>query len=295
MDSTPTNSVIVKGKCNKNVALKEEVSKVKREKDRKADSPKFTFLKFLKFLKSRKKKKSKVPKEPFPLMRLPAEIRRMVYKEILVMPGEVGIPMPKPFRDYKTQPYVRKFFLTSKAVYAEAMPIYFGLNTFYFHKMSYMEDFLKHTAVDHRRCIRRVSFKFYGTAPARALKLLRECVSLEYLHVKAGVLYTLGGKHEHLMSAHGLNNLLKIRGIKKLEVTCNDPPDRYSPIDWDCFLGALQLLKEPHTPQFLRLQEKKDYPPDKAKRTVFGKTNVITRSEAKLKKSGEEALDSLVE
>ncbi|KAL9033080.1 MAG: hypothetical protein Q9214_007678, partial [Letrouitia sp. 1 TL-2023] len=52
---------------------------------------------------------------------------------------------------------------------------------------------------------------------------------------------------------------------------------------------------EPQTPQFLRLQAKRDYPPDKAQRMVFGKSNVITRSEAKLNKSGEEPLDSLVE
>lgn len=271
---------------------KRNLQKSSERKTSKAYTPKLIISKIRKV-----RKKLKRPKGPFAFMRLPPEIRRMVYKEILVMPEEIcdGVWVPHRGHDPKTQPRVRQFLLTSKATYFESMPIYFGLNIFHFHMMSSMEDFLKRTAVDHRRCIRRVSFDFYGAAPARSLKLLRECVSLQYLHVKAGIFSTHWGKHGRLMEAHGVNNLLKIRGIRKLEITCNDPPGAHTPDDWVCFVGALQTLKLPHTPQFLRLQEKRDYPPGKARRMVFGRTNVMTRSEAKLKKSEEKPLDSLVE
>ncbi|KAI4161826.1 MAG: hypothetical protein LQ342_004517 [Letrouitia transgressa] len=292
MKSAPTITVDIKGTCHNHIAPKDESPEVKREEDLKADPPKLTVPKVRKV-----RKKLKRPKGPFAFMSLPVEIRRMVYKEILVMPDEIcdGSWVPNRWHDPKTQPRVRQFLLTSKTIYFESMPVYFGLNTFHFHMMSSMEDFLKHTAVDHRRRIRRVSFALYGYAPARSLKLLRECVSLQYLHVRAGILSTHWGKNNMLMGAYGVNDLLKIRGIRKLEITCNDPPGYRTPGDWDCFVGALQLLKQPHTPQFLRLQEKKDYPPDKAKRMIFGKSNVITRSEAKLNKNGEESLDSLVD
>lgn len=58
-------------------------------------------------------------------------------------------------------------------------------------------------------------------------------------------------------------------------------------MEWQELLEALQVLKQPYSEAAIRRQDKKDYPPEKAKRTVFGRANVVTRAETRLASESE--------
>ncbi|KAI4232178.1 MAG: hypothetical protein L6R40_007493 [Gallowayella cf. fulva] len=90
----------------------------------------------------------------------------------------------------------------------------------------------------------------------------------------------------------GLRELLKVRGIQTMEfhLALSSPPNTtWESIvpDWQQFLAALEVIKQPYSEAALIRQYKKDYPPEKAKRTVFGKANVATRSERRLTSASE--------
>ena len=79
-----------------------------------------------------------------------------------------------------------------------------------------------------------------------------------------------------------MKDLLKVRGIVKLEITATDSLIRHFPeLRIPSFEAALQVLRQPRKPAQLTRQEKKDYPPQKATRATFGKTNFTTRMDKK--------------
>ncbi|KAL8946133.1 MAG: hypothetical protein Q9222_007431 [Ikaeria aurantiellina] len=237
--------------------------------------------------------------KPFPLMKLPLELRTMIYKEALVAPDGLDIAFEMgQWHSHAEKPYlcrcnhseprlptIYKAFHVSVALYNETMPIFFGDNRFIFDNLDYMYDFLTGISPNCRRKIRQISVTFHGRSPAKSIKVLQRCTSLQQLSLRIDPLirWSRGPAAVSLIKATGINNLLKVRGITNLEVTKTgywniDPSD---PTDWEELVEAMQILKKPYHPSVLRLQEKKDYPPEKAKRTVFGKTNVRTRSESK--------------
>lgn len=246
-----------------------------------------------------------VPNEPFPFMRLPPEIRNMVYKELLVVPGiicihrdsdvEAGLTrvqesvrskdgMGKSVRiDGKS---IRQLLWTSKTIYKEASTFYFGSNHFRFASLDMLTECLQHIKLDFRRLLRRITVPFWGLAPAKGMKALATCVSLSELTLGISW-YTsryLRGD-QNLMKPNGLNDLLKIRGLEKVTLDIEDIKyfhdlDISNFFDKDTLANALQILKEPHDPAKLKRQEAKDYPNRKSQRTVFGKANVMTRTES---------------
>lgn len=252
-----------------------------------------------------------VPVEkPFPFMKLPPELRQMVLKELLVQAHDIVIFNVSWQLEYSAK--IRsltdlshrlshwashspaetcQIFRVSKMCYNEAMPIYFGCNRFRFETLDLM-SLLDKLKVDYRRNIKSLSINFWGHFPAKATRILRACTALRRLHLHISfrtLRYSNAGFFPVLKSS-GINDLLKVRGIVELEVTKLEIPFIDMKMEgWEPFLEALQVLKQPYSAAAIRCQNTKDYPPDKAKRVVFGKANVVTRSERLLmNNSGEE-------
>ena len=79
-----------------------------------------------------------------------------------------------------------------------------------------------------------------------------------------------------------MKDLLKVRDIVTLKIDATHSlTECYPGIGMPSFEAALQVLKQPRTSAQLKRQEKKDYPPQKATRATFGKTNFTTRMDKK--------------
>ncbi|KAL8924498.1 MAG: hypothetical protein Q9172_002663 [Xanthocarpia lactea] len=246
-------------------------------------------------LRHKRAKATKAKK--FPLMELPPEIRTMVYEEVLVASPSISIISQRSaaFMGY-TAPRRVLYILddsartgcqllrASKALYHEAMPIFYGRNTFDFGDLDALDGFLKKISIQQRRMITSVALRIRGTTPAKSIRLLQGCVSLRRLEVKV-IMGTLDGYDLNRLGqprAAGIRSLLEIRGINELDVTLPqffyiwDDQQREA---FEELKKALQVLKLPRSIASLRRQDAKDFPPEKAKRTVFGRANVLTRSE----------------
>lgn len=248
------------------------------------------------------------PNAPFPFMRLPPEIRIMIYKELLVMPGTINIKWKFFFEEkiLRIEESVRskdgmgldvcidgksarQLLWASKTIYQEASTFYFGSNHFHFGSLNMLTKCLEHIKPDFRRLLRRITVRYMGYAPAKAMKALATCISLSELTLEicmsTGILER---GYQGLMKLNGLNDLLKIRGLEKVTLDTEDidshPRHHFGTFsDKDALADALQILKEPHDPAKLKRQEAKDYPKEKSQRTVFGKANVMTRTESRVR------------
>ncbi|KAL9098591.1 MAG: hypothetical protein Q9163_005779 [Psora crenata] len=236
--------------------------------------------------------------EPFPFMRLPLEIRTMIYKECLIMPVPIqiyGHGNAMISRDRRSPQWSNpicatalcRLFQVSKAIYRESMPIYFRYNEFSFSSLSPVYYFLHSLAPDARRTISSISLTYGGTREALAARALRTCLGLRHLTIvfdswsMASARPTSGPCS--LLHLNGLRDLLRIRGLQTLEVhrKLDHYPDSHGSFrDFPAFVEALQVLKRPRAKAQFTRQDKKDYP-QKATRTVLGRANVRTRMERK--------------
>ncbi|KAL8791279.1 MAG: hypothetical protein Q9195_005968 [Heterodermia aff. obscurata] len=259
---------------------------------------------------------AKVPDQPFRLMDLPLEIRSMIFREYLVMPGPVffgrsGWKRLEPFAtddfperkmpcDDFTGMYPESnkilqsglvnIFSVSKTIYRETVPLYFGCNQFDFFTLDDLERFLSKIGPEYRWQIASITVNHNGRAPARAVKRLAECVGLRRLtlHIES---YSFGGnpRSPHEARLLGMKDLLRMRGLDKIVISYD--VDEMHFLFKSTFLPQqdvidslkerLEVLKEARDPKQLMKQEKKDFP-TKAKRTVFGAANVVTRSERQM-------------
>ncbi|KAL9632102.1 MAG: hypothetical protein Q9164_005521 [Protoblastenia rupestris] len=253
----------------------------------------------------------------FTFMRFPLEIRIMIYKEALIMPGPIeldnietrrpavcilatkGEPCvldedgldPSPYRQIIYQSDICQLLNTSRGIRQEAKPIYFGCNSFRFRHLNHVPRIISAFDPESRRSIRSLSVVFQGRAPAKASKALASCIGLRRLDItftRQSLRYYWHARNAQmvlssLMEMPGLKDLLKIRGIERLTLM-KDPSgfgewesDPFS--DWPEFVQALQVLKKPHTKAQLTRQYNKDFP-QKTSRTTFGRANVSTRTES---------------
>ncbi|KAI4251078.1 MAG: hypothetical protein LQ352_005079 [Teloschistes flavicans] len=221
---------------------------------------------------------------PFPFMKLPLEIRRMIYKDILRQSTDILV---QGFLWWWTEDHAIathcRIFLVSKAFHQEAMPIYFGCNTFSFGCTWVLTCGTKKLNVDYRRQIRSIEITWGSDCCSSAAKFLQSCVSLRRLSIKFdGSLFhwfVVPGQRP-VFKAWGVGELLKVRGIRDLDLTISSG-DHYSK-EYEELFQKLQVLRQPYSAAALRRQDKIDYPPKKAQRSVFGKANVVTRSERKM-------------
>ncbi|KAL8822166.1 MAG: hypothetical protein Q9191_007094 [Dirinaria sp. TL-2023a] len=231
--------------------------------------------------------------ESFPFMKLSPELRAMVLKELLIMSGSIrwdyfarcysGSTRGK--TPVKQAPFCQ-VFLVSKALYREAVPIYFGCNLFSFENLDRFESFSCAIGPDARWQLRKVAVDYAGYAPARAVKSLVRCMGLKELEVN--VHWWSWSKCPGSGSPpqlYGHKDFLRIRGLEQLLVNVDQYNRNRDPavqLYWPEFMKTLEVLKQPRDPRTLKRQEAKDFPPQKATRTVFGKANVVTRSERKM-------------
>lgn len=221
-------------------------------------------------------------------MRLPADLRNMIYKEALVIPkpGIIHLDFDKGSPRWGGKPTVifnggwedRRadvnpachLFSTCYTIYAEAAIFYYGLNRFSLFNLDLLDIWLRSMRPEFRRLIGRIAVYYAGQAPKKALKSLAECVGLKEL-----LLHT---------SCPMVKHLLKLRGLKKVTLDTaflETQPDFILEGRKETLVKMLEVLKKPHKPGTLTKQEKKDYPNRRSRRTVFGKTNVTTRTEKK--------------
>ncbi|KAL8669760.1 MAG: hypothetical protein Q9168_005665 [Polycauliona sp. 1 TL-2023] len=237
----------------------------------------------------------------FPFMKLSGELRNKVYEELLVVPNAISLTAWEgPFtpnrlhlsnNSLQAQRPSCAILQVSKLIHSEAFPILYGCNTFHCNSVEAL-NLLLSKKTEYRRSIRSLSFETSGFAPARSIKLLHGCTSLQTLkiHLSLDLVfddYGLRSPHA-IRRLPGLSDLLKLRGIREVEVVepANLHPIYFAAlrrrVDPDALTQQLQVLKRPKSAAMVRRQDDKDYPPEKAKRTVFGKANVKTRSERAL-------------
>ena len=235
---------------------------------------------------------------PFPFMELPLELRIKVYEFHLVFPKSLSINIGSYFHIAETMvckcpdvhsvspkgcvPFdksILNILSASKDSYFESVPVFFGSNVFKFLRLDSLRDFLSYIAPTSRRNITTVALGYHGIAPAKALKLLRGCTGLRRLTIfvtwSTVDLVPFGC---NLMKLPGLKHLLKIRGIKELQVIADESSLIFSFLNESVITElqeALQVLKEPSYADRFARQENKGG-------TVCGKANVKTREEKKL-------------
>ncbi|KAI4269479.1 MAG: hypothetical protein LQ337_007260 [Flavoplaca oasis] len=242
-----------------------------------------------------------------PLMKLPPEIRNMIYEMVLFVPDPTGIQLARLSR-YPTLRAAHDGLRTirhsprktcqllqvCKEIYHEASLIYYRHNTFFCNGVEALGEFLTRLTIQQRRNIRSLSFHFNdGHAPAKSMRLLQGCVSLRALTISFTryTLHDYGLRMPDSMKwLPGLGDLLKVRGIQELDIVLPlaFPYPPYHSFIGEAFIEDLQVLKLPRSAASLRRQDDKDFPPDKARRTVFGKANVKTRSEQAMIDGNEE-------
>ena len=235
----------------------------------------------------------------FPFMKLPPELRNMVYKEVLANPDIIIIDELSDCYPGSSLPRIEtwndppgntcQLLRASKAIHDEAYPVYFGRNTFACWNFPALRGFLGRLKREYRRSIRSISFAFWGSFPAKTIRLLQGCVSLQYLHIDFTTVRLLWDTPTTVIIP-GLNELMKIRGIRSLEISRRPNYTTYlvrtrfigpAEIDeyWGKVIDDLQVLKQPRSEAMVRRQDWKDFPMENTKRTVYGRANVQTRSE----------------
>ena len=226
----------------------------------------------------------------------------MIYKNLLVIPksgridldyGCGGIRPNVTLKDaeygtlYTNLKLTCQLFSTCRTIYAEAAPLYYGLKQFRPIDLDLLDEWLRPMRPDFRRLIGRIEVHYAGKRPAQAMRSLAEYISLKELTLFLGY-HTLETMCPRRMDWEllGLNDLLKLWGLEKVTIGISllQPELEYFlPLnyDHDSLSQALEVLKQPRKPAALTKQEKKDYPTGRSQRTVFGKANVITRTEKK--------------
>ncbi|KAL8975784.1 MAG: hypothetical protein Q9205_008079 [Flavoplaca limonia] len=175
---------------------------------------------------------------PFPFMKLPAELRVMVYKDHFFQSAEhlaghcefarqraCGSGGPA-CRLGIVNEYVHlgNLWITSKAIYREAMPIYFGTHDFHFFCIGDLFKFLTTIPYYHRQHITKLSFVYTNGCRIpksaridnfdihQAFRLLSECPNL----IELGICLSGFKTNRIFQSKWGLKTLLKLRGIERL-------------------------------------------------------------------------------
>ena len=176
----------------------------------------------------------------FPFIRLPLELRNMVYRELLVMPGPIDLgktrrsrpsvmlldneePDSRMSRKISKHPRVFGIFLVSEQIRQEAISVYFGGNRFHATGSARLADFLCRIDADARNAIRGVSI-IYGTGQnaGKAFDLLAQCRGLRKLQFTIEYRCTWQNRsYGPLLKRLGMKSLLKVRGIQDLNLKCN--------------------------------------------------------------------------
>lgn len=238
----------------------------------------------------------------FPFLKLPLELRIMIYKELVIVfssfnitvicrrPRILGLEKCEP--GYSMSPDSLRhpifvFFLVSKQTRQEAISVYYGGNRFNAQDSDILAGYLQRIGPDACNAIREISIRYEtGKNAAKAFKLLAQCGSLRKLHFTIDWLVVRSTVHPvkfvPLLKRPGLPSLLKVRGIEELNVevkirrrSCTRS-DEFFDSDKESFIQSLQILKEPRDVQ----KKEKRLPPKR----LYSKVPMMTRARASRKK-----------
>ena len=238
----------------------------------------------------------------FPFMKLPLELRTMVYKMHFAQPPEphfVMAPELKPlgcrlhtdpfrrcaFRTINGGVPVRVLWTLSKDIYHEAMSLYFQATYFMFKSLKSLAHFLKVIGPYHRQHVTSVSLenpKFDSSKPGvislsddeihtglQGLKLLRECPALRHMKFDLPVTKSHLAEDSELFRA-----MLKIRGLTTVEIYGYWEREVFKDINpFKIHLrhtDIRQVMKQPYRPAVIQKREEKGISCVVVPRTFFG-------------------------
>ena len=240
------------------------------------------------------------PSAVFPFMRLPLELRTIIYKmhfsqaaeftpflsprSCLISPGEL-FGKPNGFWTSNEGVPVRLLWTLSKGLYHEAMPVYFQTTRFTFNSLESLAHFLNVIGPYHRQHVTSVnlnSSRFDSSmdgehhvsdaetyAGLQALKLLRKCPALRHMQFNLPIVPYQLAETSELFRA-----MLKIRDLKSVDI--EPVADEYGTPD-DHLMKihehngqVLQMLKQPHRPAAIKKREEQGISRVVAPRTFFG-------------------------
>ena len=242
----------------------------------------------------------------FPFMKLPLELRTIVYKmhfsqaaELAYFPSsqfQFGAPAFQGcvFGTSNGGVPVRLLWTLSKDLYHEAMPLYFQTTKFIFNSLESLAHFLNVIGPYHRQHVTSVNLnsrKFDSSmdrerhisdsethAGLQALKRLRECPALRHMQ------FNLPPVPYHLAeTSEWFRAILKIRDLKSVDFKSVDANEYWTRDDHLMKIHehnkqVLQLLKQPHRPAAIKKREGKGILRVVVPRTFFGS---IKRSEVR--------------
>ncbi|KAL8664024.1 MAG: hypothetical protein Q9168_007988 [Polycauliona sp. 1 TL-2023] len=214
----------------------------------------------------------------FPFMKLPTELRIMIYNYHFFQ--AVALPRSAGRFIVNQRVHLGNIWLTCKAIYQEAMPIYFSTQYFIFPSIGTLGRFLTTIPQFHRQHITKLCFGYSNIAPIaapnvttidildikRTFDLLADCSNLTELCI-----YMVSPDiHQVLGSRLGFKSLLGVRGISRLQV---DPP-AFAPQDiltgpFATIEKRLAVLKKPYSAGEVKRREARGISKETVLRTAF--------------------------
>lgn len=241
------------------------------------------------------------PLAAFPFMRLPLELRTIIYKMhfaqavefypflrrrcCLISLGDLFGQCSGFWISNEGVP-VRLLWTLSKDLYHEAMPVYFQTTRFTFNSLESLAHFLNVIGPYHRQHVTSVnlnSSRFDSSmdrehhvsdaetyAGLQALKLLRKCPALRHMQFNLPIVPYQLAETSELFRA-----ILKIKDLKSVDIK---PVDAYEYWTGDDHLlemhehngQVLQVLKQPHRPAAIKKREEQGISRVIVPRTFFG-------------------------
>lgn len=220
----------------------------------------------------------------FPLMRLPVEIRLIIYELHFLQAGEVpeeekNCPAGESCcaKIYNRNVPVRMLWMASKQIYQEAMPIYFRTKSFRFLEVESLLSFLRIIGPHHRQHIAKITLYLRLIDNAKVFKRIAQCPSLEHLSVVTQP-YTY--RRMDLMRRPAIRSLLKIRNLKSVHFEVLRHHHTVPTLeDVEDFVNTLQVLKQPYDATTLKQRAAQGFSRTRRVRTTFAKAGSRSRDE----------------
>lgn len=201
----------------------------------------------------------------FPFMRLPPEVRRIIYR--MVYPeAHVKFDWANTYPGHSLMHqhgYGVPPLTVSKEIYRESRAVFLGGTKFRLNSIRILRRFLNRLGHEGRKLLTALEIKYSAHGAVNTFRLLAECTALRSLAIIVRVEAAPYNKQPNrLMMRSGLKQLLKIRGIQELGLTdirlkhvrifdlgvdfFDTMVPRFNK-DKENFTQALQILKRPHS------------------------------------------------
>ena len=165
---------------------------------------------------------SVIKEKPFPFMRLPPELRRMIYRMLYpekyvkfdwanTSPGHSMMHQ----HNYGQPPLI-----ISREIYRESKAVFLAGTKFRLDSIPILRRFLTGIGYEGRKLLTALEIKYTAHGAVNTFKLLAECTALRSLAIIVRVEPVPYYKQANrLMMRSGLTQLLEIRGIQELDLT----------------------------------------------------------------------------